>query len=817
MLDRIRRMFVNGSGLLIVIFAALLLELLSAAQYYLTHQLMEEELEKRSEGELRLKAVLIKSTLNSTESILRDFVWKFQSHLEEPDSAAMTVLRMAKLGSHLQGVAIGFDPYYYPEKGKWYEPYARRGANGEVEVKDIGGPAHDYFQTEFYQKVSPGTEGVWVDPYIDSVGARDTVTSFFLPVKDYSGKVAAVVGADVSIEWLRDTIDGRHVYPSSFVLLLTEDGKPIIQPGEDRVGKATVEHVISLVNDSTVAPDKSRSGRSKIKTFDIDGRKGRVIFANMKGRPSWQLAIACYDDEVFASLMQLRLKMLVIMLLAFGILLGMIAAFRRKDEKLRKKTREQENINKELQIASDIQQALLPNADDYKSSTTEPPLARPKDAWRSPRTSPQRGEQSSSTDIGSEYVQVVGLLIPAKTVGGDLYNAFIRDGKLYFCIGDVAGKGIPAALIMAITQTLFRNIAEHGSNPAHIMEELNRAACRNNKSNIFVTLFIGVLDLPTGRLRYCNAGHEVPILIDHSSLTIDHSPLTIDHSAAHSNNGQRSMVNVQLFDVKPNLPIGIFHDFKYQLQEMKMEKGDTLFLYTDGLTEAKNAEKKLLGREHVMELVSASAKAMTQSLEASPTQLLVDSVVEQWKEFAGGTEQSDDMTLLAISYTPLEEKFVLDETLTLKNDVKEVAKLSTFIKDVMSRLNIDKSLASKLRLALEEAVVNVMEYAYPAGSLGDVDIRVTFVQHPARPKGTLAEQRGARTPNIQHLRFVITDTGISFDPTQASMADTTLSAEERPVGGLGILLVRELMDFINYERIDGKNVLILEKRINDNQ
>ena len=132
MLDRIRRMFVNGSGLLIVIFAALLLELLSAAQYYLTHQLMEEELEKRSEGELRLKAVLIKSTLNSTESILRDFVWKFQSHLEEPDSAAMTVLRMAKLGSHLQGVAIGFDPYYYPEKGKWYEPYARRGANGEV-------------------------------------------------------------------------------------------------------------------------------------------------------------------------------------------------------------------------------------------------------------------------------------------------------------------------------------------------------------------------------------------------------------------------------------------------------------------------------------------------------------------------------------------------------------------------------------------------------------------------------------------------------------------------------------------------------------
>jgi sigma-B regulation protein RsbU (phosphoserine phosphatase) len=115
----------------------------------------------------------------------------------------------------------------------------------------------------------------------------------------------------------------------------------------------------------------------------------------------------------------------------------------------------------------------------------------------------------------------------------------------------------------------------------------------------------------------------------------------------------------------------------------------------------------------------------------------------------------------------------------------------------MTRLNIGKPLAPKLRLALEEAVVNVMEYAYPAGSKGDVNIRVTS--------------------DCQQLKFIITDTGISFDPTIVSTADTTLSAKERPVGGLGILLVRELMDSINYERTDGKNVLILKKRnINSN-
>lgn len=163
------------------------------------------------------------------------------------------------------------------------------------------------------------------------------------------------------------------------------------------------------------------------------------------------------------------------------------------------------------------------------------------------------------------------------------------------------------------------------------------------------------------------------------------------------------------------------------------------------------------------------------------------------EQFAGPTEQSDDLTLLVIRYTPTEETLTLDEQLTLSNDVKEVARLSTFIKDIMARLNIGKPLASKLRLALEEAVVNVMEYAYPAGKQGNVTVRTTF--------------------DGERLRFIIIDSGISFNPTEAVKADTTLSAEERPVGGLGILLMRELMDFINYERIDGNNILTLTKKL----
>jgi sigma-B regulation protein RsbU (phosphoserine phosphatase) len=234
-----------------------------------------------------------------------------------------------------------------------------------------------------------------------------------------------------------------------------------------------------------------------------------------------------------------------------------------------------------------------------------------------------------------------------------------------------------------------------------------------------------------------------------------------------------------------NLPIGLFSDFKYQMQKTKMQPGSTLFIYTDGLTEARNAKHGLFGYERVEVLMSHCA-------DMSPKEL-VDTVIAEVEQFAGDTEQSDDLTLLAIRYTPPENTLVLDEQVTLHNDVKEVSRLSTFIKDVMTRLGIGKPLAPKLRLALEEAVVNVMEYAYPRGEKGNIDIRATY--------------------DGEHLRLIISDNGIAFNPTKTASVDTTLTAEERPVGGLGILLMRELMDSVNYERIDGCNILTLTKRI----
>lgn len=723
--NSIMRAFRKRRGLLIVITAALLLELLSASQYYFTHSLMERELEKRAEGELTLKAILVKSTLSSAEDILNNHIWDIRESLSHPDSVTEAIGRMIVLSRSVLGGTVAFVPDYYPAKGRLFEPYALRQGDSIVKSQ-IAGERHDYTASRFYKSTLATGKSQWIEPYEDSEGAQTSVISYSVPLYDNHNEQAGVAVVDVSQKWLGDTIDRRHIYPSSFLLLLTEGGEPIIRPSESRISKSTTDSIIRMINDSSVVRQNSLSGRSKVIHFDTDERDGTVYYANMKGIPHWQIAVVCYDDEVFAPLSKLRIRMLLLMLLAFGVLLYMIARFVRNDRKLKEKTMEQERIAGELRIASGIQQALLPQDEDSLT--------------------------------GVEDVCVEGRLIPAKEVGGDLYNAFVRDGKLFFCIGDVSGKGVPSALIMAITQSLFRNIALRESNPAHIMNQLNVAICRNNKANVFVTMFIGVLDMPTGNLRYCNAGHEVPLMLSDGC---------------------------SMLDIKPNLPIGLFDDFNYEMQQTVMLPGATLLLYTDGLTEARNVEHQLLGRERVVEMIAA--------MTADDTKRLVENVISRVQTFEENTEQSDDLTLLAVTYTPVEEHYILDEKLTLHNDVREVETLSAFVKDVLARLNIGKPLAPKLRLVMEEAVVNVMEYAYPAGKVGEVDIRVTF--------------------DGQRLKFVITDSGVAFNPTEAATADTTLSAEDRPIGGLGILLMRELMDSINYERTAGKNVLTLTKNI----
>ena len=722
-----------NTSLIIIIAAAIMLQMISAVQYYYTRSLLADELEIRAESEITTKAIIVKNTLNLAENSLNGHIWDLKRNLFHPDSSYNVMELVLRSHPNLTGCWVAYVPNYFPEKGRLFEPFVWW-ENGEIKHAEIAAEGRDYTENRYYKAVYASDSPMWTDLYQEVVSGLNLVT-YVLPIHDGKGDLVAMFGLDMSTEHLGDTLNYRHIYPSSYNFILTEKGQLIAGPKHTREKKvAEMEHIIRQINDSTVEKSLSNSGRSKVfRIKDTDGDEGMVLYATFKGEPKWQIAVVCYDKEVFAKLVKMRRTIGVLMLLGLLVLGLIIARFAKNDRKLQKANLEQERIGSELRIAMNIQKEMLPH----------------------------------SFSLARNDIDVFGSLTPARQVGGDLFDFFVRDEKLFFCIGDVSGKGVPSAIVMAVVHTMFRMASTKENNPARIMQTINETACEGNESNMFVTLFIGVLDLPTGRLRYCNAGHDKPIIISEDITTA--------------------------LQAKANLPIGLFEDYKYVMEETMLDDHAMLFLYTDGLTEAKNLERKQFGLDRVMAVIEGKEK---DNLSLKPEEL-VEQMKQEVEQFCLGAEQSDDLTMLAIRYEKNNRKTVLEETLLLQNDVKQVKELIAFVKQVTERLGINVKQAKQIRLAVEEAVVNVINYAYLPEITGNIDVQAIS--------------------DGQWLKFVITDNGVAFDPTEKEKADTTLSAEDRPIGGMGILLVRELMDSINYERTDGKNVLTLKKRIVNNE
>ena len=411
---------------------------------------------------------------------------------------------------------------------------------------------------------------------------------------------------------------------------------------------------------------------------------------------------------------------------------------------LRTTTASKERLQSELIIAHDIQMGMIPTS------------------------FPKR-----------EDLDLFASMTPAKEVGGDLYDFIIEGDELFFIIGDVAGKGVPASLYMAVTRTLFRNLAGNYQSAANIVREMNHAIASTNDSFIFVTLFVGVLDLKTHYLTYCNAAHNAPVLI--------------------TKDGECS-----LLEVETNLPVGVEDRYHYEEQQIDFPLGSALLLYTDGLTEAmymsNDGNRRLFGEDRVLDDL--------QTYRTAPANTIIDKLKKHVVAFADGTEQSDDLTMLFLrhgkvnhgdrhpvsSSTDTDVPVPMIRQIILKNEMAEVSRMKGFFFSVCRDNGIDDETAKTLNLALEEAVANVINYAYPKGTRGHVEIDATC-------------ENGL-------LTLVIKDKGIAFDPTQHAEADVEAELEDRPIGGLGIFLVRNIMDTVSYQRTeDGYNQLTLTKFI----
>ena len=310
-------------NVLIIIAAAILIELFSAVQYYTAHGLVEEQLDHRAESELRTKAIVVRGILNLQESALHEHLWDIGRCLSEPDSMLAANAHIIARSRHAAGSFITFRPYFYPQKGRLFEPYAYSEGE-EIRVAELGGSGeHDYTLHPAYRQVERELKPSWSDPYVYATDStRVELSTYSYPLTDGEGRFVGICGIDLRLEQIGDTLNARHIYPSSFDLLLTAGGQVISGPSASHPNACDVAQVARLIANPASVRKPSRSGHSEVIAFDSEqtGERAYVYFANMRGEPRWKVAVVCYDDEVYGALYVMRLKVALFMLLGFGLL-----------------------------------------------------------------------------------------------------------------------------------------------------------------------------------------------------------------------------------------------------------------------------------------------------------------------------------------------------------------------------------------------------------------------------------------------------------------------------------------------------------------
>ncbi len=367
--------------------------------------------------------------------------------------------------------------------------------------------------------------------------------------------------------------------------------------------------------------------------------------------------------------------------------------------------------------------------------------------------------------VGSKEVELYASMDPAKSVGGDFYDFFMVDDKsMAMVIADVSGKGVPAALLMVITKILIKNEVNMGATPEEAFTKVNHLLCEGNEDDMFVTAWLGMLDTETGKLIYVNAGHNPPLI----RLTQE---------------GNEAAATYEYLQEKPGFILAGIDGLRYKEHELQMHPGDALFLYTDGATEAKNEREEFYGTERLRDYLNAH--------RFGESKKLLVGVREDIRSFVGEAEQFDDITLMQVKYLGYKKK----ENMKKMSFPAETGKLDDVLQFVGAEL--EKSRCSgriqmQIELCVEEIFVNIANYAY---AKRENDVLVTM------------KQEG----DVLTLQFI--DHGIPFDPLKQKTPDIKAAAREREIGGLGIFLVREKMDDVQYDYQNGKNILTMKKRI----
>ena len=383
---------------------------------------------------------------------------------------------------------------------------------------------------------------------------------------------------------------------------------------------------------------------------------------------------------------------------------------------------EQEKAKTELEVAKEIQLATLP------------------------------GEITTSKDI-----EIVAELRAAKEVGGDFYDYFkIDDDHTAVVIGDISGKGVPAAFFMMKTITCFKNFVAPGKSPAEILKQVNRALFDNNKSQMFVTCFLAILNKKTGVLKFANAGHNPPIIGKNKEF--------------------------KFLNCKTGFVLGGLEEAFVQDEEIKLDKGETIMLYTDGVTEARNEKGEFYGEDRYLNLMNS--RDFTCLVE------MHHALKDDLAKFVADADQSDDVTILSLMYRG-DECYYIEKRFDAK--LENIPLGLKDISDFCEQHQIDASFKNNLLVVADELYSNIVKYGY-------------------ENKGGVVFTRLLFNKDKNELVITLIDKAPAFNPLEVNNSPLSGDIEDQRVGGLGILIVKKIMSECAYDHINNKNILVLRKK-----
>jgi len=599
---------------------------------------VRKEAINRAEQVLDNTVQRVTNILDRVEVATNNFDWLPVRHLNAPDSMFVYSRRILELNPDVKSCSISFEPYYFPKLGKYFSVFSIKQDGGIYTTRE-GNPDYDYFTFDWYQLAKLLDRPVWTEPYfdfsLDNAYEPDMIASFCKPLKDEKGRYVGTISTDISLSWLSETISAVKPYPNSYSIMIGRGGTFFVHPDSTKLFYQTIytETLDHPDPDRTALGKAMQAGEEGMKPLKVNG-KDCYVFYKPLATTGWSVGIVCPESDILSGYRKLRGAALVIVFLGLIIMLDLINRVINHEleplgrltsqaktiasgefdtelpdegrideigqlsqsftgmqhslinyiEELKQTTAQKASIENELKVASDIQMSMVPRI--------FPPFPERKD------------------------IDLHAAMTPAKEVGGDLFDFFVQDERLYFCVGDVSGKGIPASLFMAVTRNLFRIIAQQGRTPAEIATQINEFLFKDNDQGMFVTMFIGMADLGTGALNFCNCGHNPPVLV---------------------RKGQKAA----FMDLKyTNRPLGIWDEGEFYGEEVANIREDQLLLYTDGLNEAENADKELLGNDEVLRLMDEVA--------GCPSREVVLHLQLAVEKHRAGIAPNDDLTLLCL-------------------------------------------------------------------------------------------------------------------------------------------------------------------------